>query len=203
MQKGVIITGRFQGFSIAHAKLIEKAQRENPGHIVIVGIVEGIKSSADVNRNPFNYEEREQYITKIMNSLHIKPLIIKVTNAYLPDIVELLKEKYDIQVTKLICGSDRVNGYIQQGLEQLGVKVESIERNSDDDNENDRIKSASGTKVRQALKNNDFEAFRYLIPEEIDEDTARDTFNILRNAMKNKSKYLFLLMQINFLLFTF
>lgn len=187
MQKGVIITGRFQGFSIAHAKLIEKAQRENPGHIVIVGIVEGVKSSSNIDKNPFTYEEREQYITKIMNSLHIKPLIIKVTNAYLPDIVELLKEKYDIQVTKLICGSDRVNGYIQQGLEQLGVKVESIERNSDDDNENDRIKSASGTKVRQALKNNDFEAFRYLIPEEIDEDTARDTFNILRNAMKNKS----------------
>jgi FAD synthase len=184
IKKAVLIVGRFEGTHAGHFMLFQKAEKENPDCIVIVGIVEGKKSSKDVNKNPFTFEERKKYILSISKKLGIKPSIIKLETAYIPDIITMLKDKYNIEVVKLLCGSDRVLGYSKQGVEQLGVKIEAIGR--DENDTNDKVASASGTKVREALKTKNFEAFKNLLPDAVDEKTAMNAFKMLRNAMKEK-----------------
>ena len=56
MKTAVLIPMRGQGFHRGHIELIKKAIKENSNSLIIIGIVEGVKSSKDVNKNPFNFE---------------------------------------------------------------------------------------------------------------------------------------------------
>lgn len=184
MTKGTLVVGRFSGFHRGHATLIQKAYADHPSNIIIVGIVVGKKSSADVNKNPFTFDQRKEMIEKILHAINIDAYIIQLASAYIPDVVSLLKEKNDIEIEYVYCGSDRLNGYVEQGLEQLGVKTVYVER--DENDTTDPTRMASATKIREALKNRDFETFKTLLPDGIDDDTLIDVWNMLRAAMKEK-----------------
>ena len=184
MTKGTLVVGRFSGFHRGHVALIQKAHADHPDNIIIVGIVVGKKSSMDVNKNPFTFEQRKEMIEKILRAINIDAFIIQLASAYIPDVVSLLKEKYNIEIEYVYCGSDRLNGYVQQGLENLGVKIVYVER--DENDITDPTRMASATKIREALKNRDFELFKNLLPNEIDEDVLIDIWNMLRSAMKEK-----------------
>lgn len=183
MQKGILVVGRFSGFHRGHATLIQQAHEAHPDAEIIVGIVVGKKTSTDVKKNPFNFEQRKEMIQKILNSLGIDAVIVQLASAYIPDVVKLLLEKHDIKIEYVYCGSDRLNGYVEQGLEQLGVKTVYVER---DENDTDPTKMASATKMREALINRDIEMFKRLLPDGVDNDTLIDVWNMLRSAMKEK-----------------
>ena len=183
MKDGILIIGRFSGFHRGHVELIRRAHLDHPDKPIIIAVVVGKKSSKDLNKNPFTFEERRNMIEKILNKLNIKAGIIQVPSAYIPDLVKLLKEEHNIDIKYVYCGADRLNSYLQQNLESMGIKVVYLERNTSD---TDPTKSASATRVRNAVKNNDFEEFKELMPEEVDEDTLLDIFNSLREAMRTK-----------------
>lgn len=180
---GVLIIGRFSGFHRGHTELIRRAHLDHPDKPIIIAVVVGKKSSKDLEKNPFSFEERKEMIEKILKVLNIKAGIIQVPSAYIPDLVKLLKEEHNIDIKYVYCGADRLNSYLQQNLESMGIKVVYLERNTSD---TDPTKSASATRVRNAVKNNDFEEFKELMPEEVDEDTLLDIFNSLREAMRTK-----------------
>ena len=180
---GVLIIGRFSGFHRGHTELIRRAHLDHPDKPIIIAVVVGKKSSKDLEKNPFSFEERKEMIEKILKVLNIKAGIIQVPSAYIPDLVKLLKEEHGIDIKYVYCGADRLNSYLQQNLESMGIKVVYLERNTSD---TDPTKSASATRVRNAVKNNDFEEFKELMPEEVDEDTLLDIFNSLREAMRTK-----------------
>lgn len=183
MKDGILIIGRFSGFHRGHVELIRRAHLDHPDKPIIIAVVVGKKSSKDLNKNPFTFEERRNMIEKILNKLNIKAGIIQVPSAYIPDLVKLLKEEHSIDIKYVYCGADRLNSYLQQNLESMGIKVVYLERDTSD---TDPTKRASATRVRNAVKNNDFEEFKELMPEEIGEDTLLDIFNSLREAMRLK-----------------
>ena len=183
MKDGILIIGRFSGFHRGHVELIRRAHLDHPDKPIIIAVVVGKKSSKDLSKNPFTFEERKNMIEKILNKLNIKAGIIQVPSAYIPDLVKLLKEEHGIDIKYVYCGADRLNSYLQQNLESMGIKVVYLERDTSD---TDPTKRASATRVRNAVKNNDFEEFKELMPEEIGEDTLLDIFNSLREAMRTK-----------------
>lgn len=183
MKDAVLIIGRFSGFHRGHVEVIRKAHLDHPDKILIIAVVVGKQSSQDLNKNPFTFEERKEIIEKILNKYKIDASIIKVPTAYIPQLAETLKEEYGINIKYVYCGSDRIDSYLKQGLEKLGIKIIQLER---EETSLDPTKKASATKVRNAVKNNDFEAFRELMPDELDEDSLLDIWNTLRNAMKEK-----------------
>jgi len=80
MTKGTLVVGRFSGFHRGHATLIQKAYADHPNNIIIVGIVVGKKSSADVNKNPFTFDQRKEMIEKILHAINIDAYIIQLAS---------------------------------------------------------------------------------------------------------------------------
>ena len=183
MKDGVLIIGRFSGFHRGHVEVIRKAHLDHPDKPLIIAVVVGKKSSADLEKNPFTFEERKNMISKILQKLNIKAGIVEVPSAYIPDLVKMLKEEYGVNIKYVYCGADRLSSYMKQNLESLGIKVVYLER---DESAIDPTKSASATKIRNAVKNNDFETFKQLMPDELDQDTLVEVWNELREAMRSK-----------------
>jgi len=184
-KKSVLIIGRFSGFHRGHVELIKSAVKRFPNHLIIVGIVTGKLSSKNLEKNPFSFEEKKLTVEKILKKFHIEPIILDLQTAYIPDVAEILKTNYNIDIEYIYCGSDRLNSYTAQGLEKMGIKVVCVER--DESSTDDLTKSASATKLRNAVKNNNFEEFKTLLPDELDTDVVEDVWNILRAGMKEKN----------------
>jgi hypothetical protein len=120
-------------------------------------LVKGGKSSEDKKANPFNIEIQKKMYEKILPS-HVKLQI--VSNGYLPDILkELPGNNY-----ALYCGPDRIEGYRRQlksltdGNKMTIINTEELVP---------RKEGVSGTKFREALRNNDKEAFQKVAPKEL------------------------------------
>ncbi|HQO94133.1 MAG TPA: hypothetical protein PK415_04500, partial [Bacilli bacterium] len=175
----------FSGFHRGHVELIKSAVKRFPNHLIIVGIVTGKLSSKNLEKNPFSFEEKKLTVEKILKKFHIEPIILDLQTAYIPDVAEILKTNYNIDIEYIYCGSDRLNSYTAQGLEKMGIKVVCVER--DESSTDDLTKSASATKLRNAVKNNNFEEFKTLLPDELDTDVVEDVWNILRAGMKEKN----------------
>lgn len=184
-KKSVLIVGRFSGFHRGHVELIKSAVNKFPNHTIIVGVVTGKLSSKNLEKNPFSFEEKKLAIEKILKGLNIEPIILNLHSAYIPEVVEILHSDYNIDLEYIYCGSDRLNSYTAQGLEKMGVKIICLER--DESSTDDLTKSASATKLRNAVKNNNFEEFKNLLPDELDLDVVEDVWNLLRVGMKEKN----------------
>lgn len=184
-KKSVLIVGRFSGFHRGHVELIKSAVNKFPNHTIIVGVVTGKLSSKNLEKNPFSFEEKKLAIEKILKGLNIEPIILNLHSAYIPEVVEILHSDYNIDLEYVYCGSDRLNSYTAQGLEKIGVKIICLER--DESSTDDLTKSASATKLRNAVKNNNFEEFKNLLPDELDLDVVEDVWNLLRVGMKEKN----------------
>lgn len=184
-KKSVLIVGRFSGFHRGHVELIKSAVNKFPNHTIIVGVVTGKLSSKNLEKNPFSFEEKKLAIEKILKGLNIEPIILNLHSAYIPEVVEILHSDYNIDLEYVYCGSDRLNSYTAQGLEKMGVKIICLER--DESSTDDLTKSASATKLRNAVKNNNFEEFKNLLPDELDLDVVEDVWNLLRVGMKEKN----------------
>lgn len=152
-----LFIGRFQPFTVAHQKLVSEAQN------VVVAVVKGVKSSQDKYMNPFDFNSQAYMIEKCVPGA----LVIEVTSGYVPDIIAQLAE-FGLAVRRVIAGEDRVNDYERQltrhnslNETQLTVDMLSVPRST---------MGVSATKVRNALRNDCFEEFVTLVPEELHGD---------------------------------
>lgn len=184
MRDGILIVGRFSGFHRGHVELVRRAYLDHPEKPIIIAVVVGKKSSEDLEKNPFTFEERKAMIEKFLERLGIRAGIVQVPTAYIPDLVKMLREEHEVNIKYVYCGTDRLSSYLKQDLESLGVKVVYVER---DDLAVDSTKRASATKLRNVLKDNNYEEFKDLMPPELDDEVLLEVFNSLREAMVKKS----------------
>jgi len=183
VREGILVVGRFSGFHRGHVELIRRAHLDHPDMLVVIAVVVGKKSSQDLEKNPFTFEERKEMIERILDRLGIQAGIVQVPSAYIPDLVRVLREEHDIDIKYVYCGADRLSSYLKQDLESMGVSVVYLER---DTSAADPTQRASATRVRNAVRSNDYEEFKALMPEEIDDGTLREVFDTLREAMRQK-----------------
>jgi phosphopantetheine adenylyltransferase len=159
-----LLIGRFQPIHKGHAKIIKSMT--NP----IVVIVKGKKSSEDIARNPLSADDQKRMIHKIFPDLEVSIS----PNGFLPGILGYFR-KQDKEVTKIYSGADRIEGY-KAAIDKANEKMKPEEQYKVDFQETERVTSASA--VRKAIKDDDYETFKNLVPKEI-----HDEWDFLKKAL--------------------
>lgn len=170
--------GRFQPFHSGHAKII-KAMKDS-GLVSVIGVIRGDQSSTDKKKNPFDLELQMNMFRAYYTD--IAALVLPFTTGFIPAIVDDLRDR-GLEVVKVFCGTDRICKYRTMVEDancrirpEAQMNIEFFEVSRDDDN-------ISGTKVRQALHNGDYEAFKKMMPPE-----CHYRFEQLQNIIKESKQ---------------
>jgi len=159
-----IFSGRFQPVTKAHSAIINTMAKEN--NKVIIFLVKGKKTSEDKTKNPFDSDTQKKML-ELVSPSNVEIKII--STGFFVDELNKLPDG-----TKFVAyaGSDRVKAYkayekYMEGNRTLEIK--EIKRTD---------KDISATKVRQSLKDNNFEDFKALTDKKI-----HKMFDELRNIL--------------------
>ena len=148
-----LFIGRMQPFHIGHSDIINKMK--NP----VVALVKGAATSKNKEMNPLN----AKYQTRLINKANPKAEVIIVPNGYIPDIVTQMRKDGN-EVSKIYAGEDRISTYRQQiasynkqmpADKQIKVKFVKTTR------------TQSATDVRAAIRDDDEELFRTMMPKSL------------------------------------
>jgi FAD synthase len=139
-----IFQGRFQGFNIGHQTAILDLQKRYKNFHVFV--VEG--KTIDKEQNPFSGEFRKEMIEAACPGVQINI----VPNGFYPGSIKYLKLWDGQSEVHIASGDDREEGYKAQNSSKTPYTVEFIKTL--------RPEGVSGSAVRKALKEDDFETFK-------------------------------------------
>lgn len=194
------IIGRFQPITKLHCKIIDDARKKYQNTFVVVvnpKLPEREKrftkkgelrtpEKRRIEKNPFSLSLRVKLIYKALEGKLHSSHIISAPTGFTQDAIEkifryLSKEKHKKNFV-LLAGSDRVDEYIRQLKLYSNIDF-SIKEITRDITSADNV---SATKVRNAIKENDFETFKKLTPEGIHSE-----FNNLRKLIVSESQNTF------------
>jgi nicotinamide mononucleotide adenylyltransferase len=149
-----IFQGRFQPISKTHRSIIANMDYDK----VYVVIVEGAKSSLD-KKNFLSFADR----VELFHVTNPKAKVIHSTTGFIPDIISSNKLNPDNDDVYIHAGSDRIDGYVRQFKAITDYKVipKEIVRFPED---------VSATKIRQALLDNDYGAYKSMIADGLDNE---------------------------------
>jgi cytidyltransferase-like protein len=152
-----IIVGRFQPFTLGHVKVFEQIHKQNK-YPVIVFLVRGAKPNPE--KNPINVDLQMRMFAAMQRQYKFLESIEVVNMAAIDKIFNQLRPAYEPVLWG--AGTDRLKAYdnqIQRYKEELNSLPEfqmyEIKRGDDD---------ISATKVRDAIKIDDFKTFSKMTP---------------------------------------
>jgi len=138
IQKGkkptALLIGRFHPFHKGHLKIAKLALEQM--NDLVIGLVDGAKTSLDKDRNPFSVDLRKKIITSSLKPIYpefSEDRIKVLPNAFIASPINSFRnDGYEIE--QLWCGSDRGKGYqrmLPYAKENLDadIKVMSVSRN--------------------------------------------------------------------------
>jgi FAD synthase len=171
----VITIGRWQPVHIGHDAIIkivcEQAKKVNGKPLVF--IVDGLQTSKDKNNNPLTGDERKYILKQIYPDVRFEVI---TTASDILDILYIL----DLNLNTIVAGSDRIENYGKMVKDDFNnVHLYSLFR----DEKSSSIEGVSGTKVRQLIKENNFEEFRKLFPSS-NYELAKHVFEKIKTNMK-------------------
>jgi hypothetical protein len=185
--------GRFNPPTVGHEKLIEKVHSVSKGTYRVYA-----SQSTDAKKNPLSYNDKIKFMRK-MFPRHARNIIAdtKIKTAF--DALDSLYEQGYRQVT-FVVGSDRVDEFERTLNKYNGEKrtgggfynfeggiqvVSAGERDPDADD----VSGMSASKMRAAVKDNNFDLFSKGLPPGFKE--AQKLFNAVRSGMGLKESYNF------------
>lgn len=152
-----IIVGRFQPFTLGHVKVFEQIHKQNK-YPVIVFLVRGAKPNPE--KNPINVDLQMRMFASMQKQYRFLESIEVVNMAAIDKIFNQLRPAYEPVLWG--AGTDRIKAYdnqIQRYKEELNSLPEfqmyEIKRGDED---------ISATKVRDAIKIDDFKTFSRMTP---------------------------------------
>lgn len=155
-----IFVGRFQPFTLGHAKVFETIHKQN-GLPVVVLIVRGGKP--DPERKPFDEDMQLKMFKGMQKNYSFLEAALIVKNASPDTIFNTLRPHYEPVLWGT--GSDRLDGY------QKMIDKYRTELNADDNFNTFEIfrtdEHVSATKVRDAIKSDDLNKFKEMTPKGI------------------------------------
>lgn len=180
--KAVVLTyGRMNPPTIGHEKLINKvkqhAKEHNADHLIVAS------HSQDAKKNPLTADQKLHHLHRAFPGTNIQ-----VSNKEHPSFIHQLKKlsgKYDH--VHLVVGSDRVPEFEKvankyNGKEYHFKKIHVVSAgHRDPDAEGTEGMSAS--KMREHVKNNDYESFKKGVPSKMTDSHAKRMFHDIRSGM--------------------
>ena len=182
-----IVLGRFQPFTLGHLACVKQAYFET-GLDTVLCIIETPENKVD-ERHPFATKDIIPMIDPLFGEDNLLDYVL-VKNADIVKIAEALHSK-GYELASWACGTDRYAAYSRQCKgywEKAGLPEEpkciEVKRGDDD---------VSATKVRQAIKDGDFNTYKKLVPQPW---TGQLTFKKFQSLMskvienaENQNKY--------------
>ena len=182
-----IVLGRFQPFTLGHLACVKQAYFET-GLDTVLCIIETPGNKVD-ERHPFATKDIIPMINPLFGEDNLLDYVL-VKNADIVKIAEALHDK-GYELASWACGTDRYPAYSRQCKsywEKAGLPEEpkciEVKRGDDD---------VSATKVRQAIKDGDFNSYKKLVPQPW---TGQLTFKKFQRLMskvtenvENQNKY--------------
>lgn len=178
-----IFIGRFQPFTLGHAKVLESLYKKNK-LTTVVFLIRSKKTKKDDNfKRPFDIDLQKDMLKAVKSRYNIEDIIV-LDSAAIDKIFNSLRPKYEPVLWG--AGSDRIKSYSyqvdkQQYRDELNVlpdfKLHEIKRTG---------KNISATQVRIAILKDDFEEFSKLVPKELHKhyDKLKTILN-LKNPVHN------------------
>jgi len=155
-----IFVGRFQPFTLGHAKVFETLHKENKLPVVVLIVRSGKRPD---ERAPFDEDVQMMMFAAMQREYKFLEAIFITTNAAIDSIFNQLRPAYEPVLWGT--GTDRFSSYSKQ------IKRYQDELNSLEELEAYEIKRGdediSATKVRNALKIGDFDTFKKMVPKSI------------------------------------
>jgi len=149
-----LVVGRFQPPHIGHKQIFERvAKNHNKFYILLV---KGAKSSKDKKRNPFPSDLQKEMLQEILPN---NGEVLEVPNAFIPKTVEVTD--FESNSFVLYAGPDRAKKY-EDLIDKMpeGTELSIVPVNFDRSN-------VSASTVREALKHEDFDIFKKVMPDEL------------------------------------
>tara|TARA_Y100000389_G_scaffold182303_1_gene198797 strand:+ start:2427 stop:5774 length:3348 start_codon:yes stop_codon:yes gene_type:complete len=161
LKKVNFIVGRFQPFTLGHVKVFEQIYKQN-GYPVVVCIIKGKKQNLE--KNPFNEDIQTKLFARMEKQYKfLESIKIIYGGAGIDSIFNVLRPAYEPVLWGT--GTDRMKGY-QYQIDRYSDEINPLEEfglyeiKRTDEN-------ISATKVRNALKIDDFESFKKMTPKSI------------------------------------
>jgi cytidyltransferase-like protein len=148
-----VVQGRFQPVTAGHLKAFEQAKKT--GNKVVIVLVKGEGSSQNKEKNPLPEKVQIDLIKKAGYGVVSDVVIVK--DGFIGTMVDTLRSM-DYEPKALMTGSDRLKTYESQIKKystawKTDMVVHEIKRTGED---------ISATKVRETIKNNDYNSFSKL-----------------------------------------
>jgi hypothetical protein len=149
-----VFFGRFQPVTKAHTLIMLDMKSKYPSAEPFVYIIKGEKSSLDKERNPLDLAMQRKLIEKSTKKKVKGKNVKEIPSGFIGEIIaDLRKQNYE--PIAIFCGTDRVKTYqdqINRYKERLNIniRIEETKRTDED---------ISASKVREAIKNDNYNAF--------------------------------------------
>ena len=180
MSNAVFTFGRFNPPTMGHMVLLNKVKAEAKKRNADAYISTG--QSEDSKRNPLNYKTKQKYMKKAFKGVNV---INDTTVKNMFDVLDHLKEKGTEQVT-MVVGSDRLREFKQllkrYGSEYGFTKIEVISAGERDPDASG-AKGMSASKMRDAAKRGDYQAWLLGCPETLSKNDCMKMFKDTQKAM--------------------
>jgi Cytidylyltransferase-like len=188
-RKGAVFAfGRMNPPTTGHEKLVHKVL-EVAGSLGWTPFV-FVTHTQDPKKNPLTSKQKVKYLKLgIPDADHAFVYNTSVKTIF--DAIEFLSKKGYGDV-KLVVGSDRVDEmkkllskYMNHPDPKLKLNLDSFEivKAGDRDPDAEGVTGMSGTKMREAAQNNDFEKFFTGVPSKLSKKFAKEMFDAVRSAM--------------------
>ena len=160
MATAVITFGRMNPPTVGHEKLVNKLKAEARGETAFVYLSHSQNSSKD----PLSYNDKVKYATRAFGRI-----VKKSTARTIIEVMKELEGKYS--AVKLVVGSDRVNEFKTllnkyNGKDYNFDKIEVVSA-GERDPDSEGVSGMSASKMRDAVKNNEFATFRLGLPKKL------------------------------------
>ena len=161
-----MFVGRFQPFTLGHAKVIETISKQNGFPVVIILVKAKAKKKEDAFKRPYDEDLQIEMLNKLKSKYPIKDVYVIEGSAGIDKMFNAMRgDGYEPVLWGT--GTDRMKNYgfqvnNQQYREDLGVRADfglfEIPRTG---------KNISATQVRNAMLDGDEKLFKKLTPKEI------------------------------------
>lgn len=180
--KAVVLTyGRMNPPTIGHEKLINKvkqhAKEHNADHLIVAS------HSQDAKKNPLTADQKLHHLHRAFPGTNIQ-----VSNKEHPSFIHQLKKlsgKYDH--VHLVVGSDRVPEFEKvankyNGKEYHFKKIHVVSAGHRDPDA-EGAEGMSASKMREHVKNNDYDSFKKGVPSKMSDSHSKRMFHDIRSGM--------------------
>jgi nicotinic acid mononucleotide adenylyltransferase len=157
-----IILGKFQPLTIAHKQLIEELYNQNHKKVIIVLT----KSKVVDEKHPFSQDLILKELFKVYPNNDIVFDIITHSGGDFGPLFNYLYKVIGNDLDLWGCGTDRVEAYRKFIKNPKYIEMFHLPETFDVYELKRTDENISATKVRQFIKDNDFENFKQMMPEE-------------------------------------